>query len=107
MSLSTLTPGDNMSLSASRASHLTAAAASGDISVSNVLLTSSRASWITVHAPRHAVARLCSMERPCGGSASAAKAVAAATPHQVQRRLFMDASVGLPLGVNGWSRGLL
>ena len=39
-------------------------------------------------------------ERLCGASASAAKAAAAATRHQVQQRgLFVDASIGLPLGV--------
>jgi len=38
-------------------------------------------------------------ERLCGASASAAKAAAAATQHQVQRGLFVDASIGFPLGV--------
>ena len=38
-------------------------------------------------------------ERLCGASASAAKAAAAATRHQVRRGLFVDASIGLPLGV--------
>jgi hypothetical protein len=38
-------------------------------------------------------------ERLCGASASAAKAAAAATRVQVQRGLFVDASIGLPLGV--------
>ncbi len=38
-------------------------------------------------------------ERLCGASASAAKAAAAATRHQVHRGLFVDASIGLPLGV--------
>ena len=32
-----------------------------------------------------------------GTSASAAKAAAAATEHQVQRGLFVDASIGFPL----------
>ena len=38
-------------------------------------------------------------ERLCGASASAAKAAAAATRHQVQWGLFVDASIGLPLAV--------
>ena len=38
-------------------------------------------------------------ERLYGASASAAKAAAAATRHQVQRGRFEDASIGLPLGV--------
>ena len=39
-------------------------------------------------------------ERLCGASVLAEKAAAVATPHQVQRGVFMDASVGLPVGVS-------